>query len=63
VFLIKLGDEHLVVGFAAVLQEDGKDPPDGGEKNVTILGMLKAFLKHLVEPDAVHEQATVDAVN
>lgn len=31
VFLIKLGDKHLVVRFAAVLQEDGKDPPDGGE--------------------------------
>ena len=31
VLLVELGDEHLVVGLAAVLQEDGEDSPDGGE--------------------------------
>ena len=30
VFFVKFGDEHLVVRFTAVLQEDGEDPPKRG---------------------------------
>ena len=63
VLLVELGDEHLIVGLAAVLQEDGKDTPEGGEQDVTILRVLQAFLQHLIEADAVDEEATVDAVH
>ena len=63
VLLVELGYEHLIVRLAAVLQEDGKDSPEGGEQDVTILRVLEAFLQHLVETDAVNEEAPVDAVN
>ena len=56
-------DHHLVIGFAAVLEQDGKDFPHGCEQGVLILCMLKALMDHLVETEGVYEQPPIDSVN
>ena len=50
VLLANFRDEHLVVAFAAVLQEDSKDSPKGREEDVFVVrAMMKGFLKHFIE--------------
>ena len=57
------GNEHLVVGFAAVLKQDGVDLPHRSYERVLVGGVLERLLDHVVKANAVHEQAAVDAVD
>ena len=58
-----LGNQHLVVRLAAVLQQDRVDLPDGRKQRVLILGVVEALVQHFVKADRVDEQASEDSVD
>ena len=58
-----LGNQHLVVRLAAVLQQDRVDLPDGGKQRVLVLGVVEALVQHFVKADRVDEQASEDSVD
>ena len=65
-FLVLLGnrtDQHAVVRFAAVLEQDGEHFPDVCNHRVLLLGVLKALLDQFVKAYRVDEQGSVNAVD
>lgn len=58
-----LGNQHLVVRLAAVLQQDRVYLPDGREQRVLILGVVEALVQHFVKANRVDEQASEDSVD
>jgi len=58
-----LSYQHLVVGFAAVLQQDWVNFPYGGQESVLVFRMVECLVQHFVEADRVDEEASVDTVD
>ncbi len=53
----------MVIGLAAVFEQDSVDFPDYRKQVEAVFGVVKTFLKHFVETDGVDEEATVNAVH
>ena len=54
--------QFLMIGFAAVLLEDGEDFPDTGLQLVLLCGLLEALSQEFIEADGVDEEGAVYAV-
>ena len=56
-------DQHVVIGAAAVFEENGVDFPDLGEQGVLVLRVLQRLVQHFVKADGVDEETSVDSIH
>lgn len=56
-------DQHLVVCFRTVLEQDGEHAPQIVLDHVWVLPVLHVGLQHLRKAERVCEQGAVDAIN